>query len=461
MKNCLSIYRNLWSVVFVLTLHFLSACSENVGSTGDSAGILIETNTGNRQVACVVVATDLWDLEPQDLVSLVLSIRDTAGDTVYIYENEYLKVVDSASVESGKIVLDSLPEGLYKWVTVTSATGESRSIAIDWNIGGGKTYFVDEDGVLKISNGNVAEDSTDSVRIVLPAGFEFLANVDEVFKDVPFSLSLDSAFQNLCLLDADGEVVNLSVSGSSFSEAKKHYWGKMPKVSFSANGSIDFVVVNLCQESDSMEIALGTYVNHLEGNTFGSETAREKFNLPGIWGNAAWYDSTDSWNMVENFVPFVDGKYMTASFWFLLDSTMQAGPGKSYTRILSAKKDSVGFIVQRRDTTGSINLRIDARKNGVGDYNKTFGTALNVLDGSWHNYAFTIFEDSVKIYLDGALLIASEFDSGEGFADVSNPAIGYEAPNNIVGGMDELFFFDGMQSENWMKLFYALQIAER
>ena len=111
MKNCLSIYRNLWSVVFVLTLHFLSACSENVGSTGDSAGILIETNTGNRQVACVVVATDLWDLEPQDLVSLVLSIRDTAGDTVYIYENEYLKVVDSASVESGKIVLDSLPEG--------------------------------------------------------------------------------------------------------------------------------------------------------------------------------------------------------------------------------------------------------------------------------------------------------------------------------------------------------------
>ena len=87
--------------------------------------------------------------------------------------------------------------------------------------------------------------------------------------------------------------------------------------------------------------------------------------------------------------------------------------------------------------------------------------ALNVLDGSWHNYAFTIFEDSVKIYLDGALLIASEFDSGEGFADVSNPAIGYEAPNNIVGGMDELFFFDGMQSENWMKLFYALQIAER
>ena len=55
-----------------------------------------------------------------------------------------------------------------------------------------------------------------------------------------------------------------------------------------------------------------------------------------------------------------------------------------------------------------------------------------------------------------AVLESRRFDSGEGFAAAFNPTIGY---GGIRGGVDEVFFFDGAQSNNWMRLFYALQYA--
>ena len=102
-----------------------------------------------------------------------------------------------------------------------------------------------------------------------------------------------------------------------------------------------------------------------------------------------------------------------------------------------------------------MNLRIDARHDGVGIYNTGFGTA-RILDGTWHNYSFTIRGDSVFTYVDGVPLSKDQFENGGDFSTCTNPAIGGDEPN-LVGGLDEIFFFDGSQSENWMRLFYALQ----
>ncbi len=125
---------------------------------------------------------------------------------------------------------------------------------------------------------------------------------------------------------------------------------------------------------------------------------------------------------------------------------------ETYMRILSAKKDSVGFIIQQRADRSAINLRLDA---GSGEaYNQIFGTA-EILDGTWHNYAFRISNDSVAIFADGVLIQKEVIISGTGFSAAFNPAVGAADPN-LIGGLDEVFFFDGSQSDDWMRLFYAL-----
>ena len=663
--ECLGMKKYLTGAALAfITAAGIIGCSDT--SSSDTAGIFIETNTGNKASARVYVPTALWDLSAGDTVSLEQAHHDTLGDTIYVYENDYRKVVDSASVAAELLLLDSVPEGIYDSVKVFGTDGESRAIAIEMEIGNkesyyldstgirelvveelsgtigysdfsylsvkdfgikagdslafygrtvwgvendtlviynfeevgtgwslvmdslnvatgyinlglitygnydslivkstdgskrkhsldfsideGKSYYIDSNGatpitvefnpvfkgnaqfyfsvplnhsagdtlyirrperklskdtlfetnytitipidssdiaagVIKVENvpegtyiwGTTftisetpifvsgSETSTlDSVSIKLPDGFNDLATVDENFRDMPFNVFLPASIEKPCLLDESDNVVHLDISDWDYYGDKRLYWGKMPTVTFDTNGVINFKVLRNCQETSAPGITLGTYVNHFEDESYMSESAMEKLkDKDDFLGHTIWFDSTDSWYLVNDFNPFVDGRSMTASFWLNMDSTMQAPTGKSYTRILSAKKDSVGFIVQQRAATGSINLRIDAHKNGVGDYNKAFGSAFRIMDGTWHNYAFTIRGDSVFVYVDGNLLEAGSFDAGEGFADVYNPAIGYEPPNNIVGGIDELFFFDGTQSENWMRLFYALQVTAR
>jgi len=125
---------------------------------------------------------------------------------------------------------------------------------------------------------------------------------------------------------------------------------------------------------------------------------------------------------------------------------------ETYMRILSAKKDSTGFIIQQQADRSAVNLRLDA---GSGEaYNQIFGTA-DILDGTWHNYAFRISKDSVAIFADGVLIQKEVIISGSDFSAAFNPAVGAADPN-LIGGLDEVFFFDGSQSDDWMRLFYAL-----
>ncbi len=142
---------------------------------------------------------------------------------------------------------------------------------------------------------------------------------------------------------------------------------------------------------------------------------------------------------------------MTLSVWFNMDSLQVDG----YVQIVSAKKDSVGFALQQRGAINALNLRLDA-EHGV--YNSVYGRADGVLDNQQHNYTFKINGDAVTMFVDGVLNSKDEFDSGDGFGKAVNPGVGYKGTR---GGIDEVFFLDGTQSDNWMRLFYALQAANR
>ena len=132
----------------ITAIHFI-ACSDNAADS--SAGIFIETNTGNKASACLYVPTELWKLSAGDTVSLEQSRRDTIGDTIYITESDYRKVADSTSIASGMLILDSVPEGRYDSVTVYTSDGKTQVFTTNIDIDKEQTYYLDSAGVREVT----------------------------------------------------------------------------------------------------------------------------------------------------------------------------------------------------------------------------------------------------------------------------------------------------------------------
>lgn len=441
-KNIFGSGRLAFAFVAVCALAFFAGCS-NTSST-DSAGILIETNTGNKGLARILVSTENLDVVAGDTVVVFKASADTVGDTLYVDTVDYRHVATSIECESGVMSLDSLPVGNYESVSVHPLEGDVRTVAVSWNV---------EENSTNIDRALDAE-FKGAVALVLPEGFEDLALSDEVFEDMPFAVRLPNV-KNPCLLDADGNMVRLSraeladVPTAKTSDSAV-YWGVLPQVTFDGNGAISLDIVESCQSSDRIDLALARHVEHFDSFEPSEAALATGNELASVLGNSRWVDSTDNWFYIPDFKPFSeDGYYMGLSIWFNIDS-MQVS---EYAQIISAKKDSVGFTLQKRGASGAVNLRLDTR---TGVYNTVVGRANGVLDGTWHNYSFKIHGDSVTTFIDGTLLESRQFDSGEGFAAAFNPSIGY---GGLRGGIDEVFFFDGAQSNNWMRLFYALQYS--
>lgn len=371
--------------------------------------------------------------------------RTMKDDIVYSTFGVVRHVLDSVDVASGLIKLENLPEALEgSWGVYITGEGMFSSL---FALKKDESAFVFASSYAKVSE----------ISVKLPDGFGDLSSVEESFKDMPLPIRLDKQATRPCLVDANRNVIALEKSeGDSLL-----YWGRLDQVIFGAGGTLNFDLLDSCYRGEEPVVELSRRTLHLDNENL-SDAAFAKFKSSGMrapLGGALWTDSTDMWMLVDDFDPFTEnGKQMSASIWIKGDSASQAAlpEDKSYTRLLSCKKDSVGFILQQRANQAAVNLRLDARVNGKGVYNSTYGTA-RILDGEWHNYSFTLRGDSVFIYADGVKIETAKFDSGEGFSACINPSVGYE--RNFVGGVDEIFFFDGTQSDNWMRLFYALQYA--
>ena len=423
------------------TVASLIGCSES--ASDNTAGIFIETNTGNKVTARIAISTADLNLNAGDTIVVHKETADTVGDTAYVSIVDFQRIADSMECVSGIMVIDSFPVGQYDSVQIHPVSGEARSARVNWSIAADTLNF---DNALKASFDGVA-------AIALPQGFEDLASADETFENMPVAVRIEN-ISKPCLQDFDGNVILLDRSKGTDSTL---YWGVLPQVIFSDNGKIQLDIISNCQANNNLNLTLGRHVEHFDDFEV-SEVAKESgLALTSVMGGARWTDSTDNWTYIGNFEPFVDGNSIALSIWFKMDSTQ----ANNYTQIVSAKKDSSGYnstgiTLQQRGTTSAINLRIDAED---GDYNKLVGRADGLLDNEWHNYAFIINGDSVTTFVDGKINTQEVFEHGNGFANVKqNIAIGGKGAR---GGIDELFFFDGTQSENWMRLFYALQVASR
>ena len=434
--ECLGMNKNLIGAAFAFaTATSIIGCSES--ASDNSAGIFIETNTGNKASARIAISTASLNLNAGDTIVVHKETADTVGDTAYVSVVDLQRIADSMECISGIMVIDSFPVGQYDSVQIHPVSGAARIANINWSIAADTLNF---DSALEASFDGVA-------TIAPPQGFEDLASANEKFENMPIAVHIEN-ISKPCLQDFNGNVILLDRSKGTDSTL---YWGVLPQVIFSKNGEIQLDIISNCQATNNLNLALGRHAEHFDDFDI-SKTAKESgLAQTSVMGGARWTDSTDSWTYIDNFVPFVDGHFMTLSVWFNMDSLQVNG----YVQIASVKKDSVGFTIQQRGSTNAINLRLDA-EHGV--YNKVYGRADGVLNNEWHNYTVKIFGDSVTTFVDGVLNTRETFDSGDGFAKAFNPGIGYKGTR---GGIDELFFFDGTQSENWMRLFYALQVAAR
>lgn len=355
---------------------------------------------------------------------LAVSARGLAlGDTAYIPGTDVFAVVDSSAVRAGVLTLYGIPAGTFRILGEHGAGNLTASFTVDWTFAAGEVVL---DSALE---SNAAE----SLSITLSQTYSAPGTI----LNLPFPVRLASSVEHPCLLDSLGEMILLDSSAAQGDSVL--YWGVMPKFLPSASKTIDFKVIGHCQESNALALPLGRYAQHFDAAA----------NDSGALGKALWLDSASSPYYISGFAPFTGDSAMTLSLWINADPTSQ---DTTYTRIIAAKADSSGFTIQQRADRNSVNLRVDTRG---GDYNKLFGTAP-ILDGTWHHYSFRIRGDSVLVEADGAILQKASFNRGNGFSpNIVTPMIGGE--DMLRGGVDEVMFFDGSQSDEWFLAFYELQ----
>ena len=308
-KNIFDAGRLAFAFAAVCALAFFAGCS-NTSST-DSAGILIETNTGNKGLARILVSTENLDVVAGDTVVVFKASADTVGDTLYVDTVDYRHVATSIECASGVMSLDSLPVGNYESVSVHPLEGDVRSVAVSWDV---------EENSTNIDRALDAE-FKGAVALVLPEGFVDLASSDEVFESMPFAVRLPDV-KNPCLLDADGNMVRLSraeladVPTAKTSDSAV-YWGVLPQVAFDGNGAISLDIVESCQSSDRIDLALARHVEHFDSFEPSEAALATGNELASVLGNSRWVDSTDNWFYIPDFKPFSeDGYYMGLSIWF-------------------------------------------------------------------------------------------------------------------------------------------------
>lgn len=170
MNKIMAEWTMLWAT---LLFAMLASCS----SDSSVAGILIETNTGNKVLietntghgmARVMISVDDFGISEGDTLQLSRTERDTVGDTIHITSYYTEDVVNAIDMALGYVSMDSIPALDYDSLTIVPVVGESRSIAMDVIAEEGVTYRIDSVGVAVDSS--VAE--IVQVSLELPEGFE-------------------------------------------------------------------------------------------------------------------------------------------------------------------------------------------------------------------------------------------------------------------------------------------------
>ncbi len=160
---------SLSAIAFAMAATF-TACSDS--SSSGTAGIFIETNTGNKQTARIMVSTTNLGISAGDTLVIHKETADTVGDIVHVSVVDMQRIADSLECVSGIMVVDIFPVGRYDSVQIHPIAGEKRSAAVDWEIAADTLNF----------DRTIGASFDGAVTLSLPQGFEDLAYANETFE---------------------------------------------------------------------------------------------------------------------------------------------------------------------------------------------------------------------------------------------------------------------------------------
>ncbi|MEU6010661.1 LamG domain-containing protein [Streptomyces sp. NPDC047453] len=258
-----------------------------------------------------------------------------------------------------------------------------------------------------------------------------VATGDNLDSGLPFAIGQNGALNYASQTDALFDNVNFYDQAISAAQVQADYQAGLP------GGD----PLNL---PDALSTSLHYYLpfdGNANSTTGAATTANDVSYVQGKFGQAAHFNSTNSWVRLDDLSSYPANYSFTMATWV---RSTQTGSDPS----IFGNKDwnsgsNPGFVFSTR--TSNIVLNINA--GGVGRVDYT--TAKPITDGTWHQVAFTVDRaaGTVTLYIDGVQSGSGSIAkfAGQPFTALStmigNEGTGHYNIGNVLD-IDEFFLFD-------------------
>ena len=262
-------------------------------------------------------------------------------------------------------------------------------------------------GVMVIKNNNISKWYVDGIDVSTTAFYWFdqARNISS-----PLTIGYDNAGKTFNGNLDEARIYNRALSSSEISAL--YNWAPGPI------GYWDFEEGQGTTVYDKAGTPSGTLNNGTWSGT-GTHWGQGKYGKAGKFNGSGNYVNTGSNAMLDL------NNAMTYSFW-IKGNTPQSSAWSSLLE--KSNYGTSGWGCHVSNVGPSLYMRIDTSA-GI---NQTTGSIPNVLDGNWHYIAWVLENGSKKGYKDGALVVNTTYNHGNGFDAPNNSLLIGNAFNGLV-----------------------------
>lgn len=464
----------------IISLLFL-AC------TTDTAGVITETESG-KTIAGVVT-----DLQGKPLAHVQVALIDSQ----YIPARSLFKR-EVISDDSGKFIIDSIPQGSYR-LSLNDST-EDRSLLTSVLLPSNDTLQINnlklqKNGAFHVNLNLFKLNLGDTLCLTGSLYCKIIDSINDSTKYVEVNGITATSFTNLNILKANQTLEHFDIQWQIQSEKmlyiteQGNYFGKVITKTFNDSLSTgDYIA-----DSIPMRFVLpNTFHQPMLLDAYGNSILLEKTEIQtdssiywGIVPNVNFSQSTSlSFYLLDSAInttintspirglyffdeeitnstnitlPVFQDSAVGLSFRFKIDGKAQDTLG--VTLISARTAEGKGFDIRQRDSDDSISICVRLYSDTIDGTIASsdtiiYGTA-KLLDNEWQHYTLAINKAHITICANGEIIRNTDIKVTESFYNPSELIIGTDPM--YKGSINELLLFDGKQDTSWIKTLYELQ----